>query len=96
MILEEIPLSTISEIQPEIKIYPNPVSNGKISIENTFQQGEEINLVIYDLLGRAMISSDFKANSNFIEVDVSSLKTGLFIIQLKSETGVLSHKLIVE
>ena len=96
LILEEIPLSTISEIQPEIKIYPNPVSNGKISIENTFQQGEEINLVIYDLLGRAMISSDFKANSNFIEVDVSSLKTGLFIIQLKSETGVLSHKLIVE
>lgn len=96
LILEEIPLSTISEIQPEIKIHPNPVSNGKISIENTFQQGEEINLVIYDLLGRAMISSDFKANSNFIEMDVSSLKTGLFILQLKSETGVLSHKLIVE
>lgn len=96
LILEEIPLSVISEIQPEIKIYPNPVSDEKITIQHHFQKGEEINLSIYDVSGRAIISKTLKVNSNLTTHDVDFLETGVFILQLKNEADVFSQKLIVE
>lgn len=71
------------DIDP-IRIYPNPVEDLlHISCNEAFT------LIIYNMQGN-MVS----ASSNKDEIDLSNLKSGLYILELKTENAVLRQKLI--
>ena len=72
----------------EIKIYPNP-SNGTFNIEHPFEVIQQ--LKIYDLNGSVIYSKINVASSEII----SELSAGTYIIELITETGSYSRKLIV-
>jgi hypothetical protein len=74
----------ISEIKKDnfIVIYPNPVVDGKISIEasvSLIEEGERI--IITDITGKTVFISKFYSKQ---ELDVSSLAPGIYIIQMGS------------
>ena len=96
LILEEIPLSSIAEIQKQIKIYPNPVVNEEVWVQHHFQNGEHIHVTIYDVLGRALMPKQKEVNSNSFKIDLSSFSTGIFILQISSEKTVFNYQLIKE
>ena len=61
-----------------LKFYPNPAENVlNISIEgNAFNTA-----VITDLSGRIVFTSDI-ANTQQVQIDLSSLKSGVYVLQL--------------
>lgn len=69
--------------------YPNPVSNGKISI--TSKSNLEKDIVITDVLGKVVLS---KKISNR-EIDISSLREGVYLIKIKEGETSVTKKLIV-
>jgi hypothetical protein len=63
-----------------IVIYPNPVVDGKLRIEVSefvIKEGEQI--IITDIRGRTVLVSEYSSKK---ELDVSSLVSGIYIIQM--------------
>jgi len=50
---------------------------------------------IYDLLGKQVVKTSFEGN-RLNNVTLPDLRTGVYIIQLKTETGALNKKVIIE
>jgi hypothetical protein len=72
----------------DVKVYPNPTT-GLVNISTN----ENINsIAVHDLLGRKVLASQ----TNLETVDISSLKKGIYLLQLNLEKGQLTKKLIVE
>ncbi len=76
------------EIQ-QLSIYPNPASDAMV-VE--FGSENSLSLIVTDLSGKAIIN-----RPNFVSgtrIDLTDLKSGLYIIHLKSETQLIFQKFI--
>lgn len=83
-----VDLIGLGEIKEDLifDVYPNPAKE----VLNIYTS-KEINLIeIFDLLGRKQIS--IKGNS--IQIDISSLKRGIYIVSIDLEGKVLKRKII--
>ena len=79
-------------------IYPNPVSNGVLHIENSMATAMDLEktstyISIYDILGRSLISIPY---SNV--VNTASLPQGFYIVHISNEEGSINHihKIIIK
>jgi PKD repeat protein len=75
-------------------IYPNPTS-GKLKIEN---EGSIIeNVDIFDVMGRNVYSSTCPlVYSSTISIDIFYLPAGVYIMQIKTENGISTQKIVKE
>ncbi len=71
--------------EAEVSIYPNPAAD-KVYIETT----GIIESKLFDLLGKEIINTQKK------EVDVSNLQDGIYFLSVKTSSGVLTKKIIVQ
>lgn len=86
--------TAIHEVSDEqfLSIYPNPVSSGKLYIENT--TSERINAIeIIDLSGK--ILNTIETNYSKTEIDVSDLKKGVYFLRIQYEKTLSSRKFVV-
>ena len=84
-IKEEIPT------QSYFNLYPNPANN-KITI-NLPKNNDKISYQIYDIMGRIVLEGMIN-NKNEINVDISVLSDGFYLIQIKSTNHSSSLKFI--
>ncbi len=73
-----------------LNIYPNPVDNGKVYI--TSKNGFHKDVVVVDLLGKEVI----KARIVSKELNVSSLKTGVYFLKITEGEATATRKLIIK
>lgn len=79
-------LLSINEVKNSIEIYPNPAND-----QFTIQTQDQINeVLIYDLTGSLVITSRVSS------VNISSLPTGLYTVQITTSKGIIYEKLIKE
>jgi hypothetical protein len=92
----EIPegLQDIAENSAQLKCYPNPATN-KISITTKSNlQGETI-VCIFNMNG-AILQQDKFQSQNLVEMDVSTLAKGIYLLQIQTKAGVETKKLVVQ
>jgi len=93
----DVPLSinTIDMPAKEVKIYPIP-SNGLLTFAMNGEGFE--NIIINDELGRTVYSEylDAKLYDYTLHADLSSQPNGIYIVQLFTNEGVITRKLIIE
>ncbi|MFV0483840.1 MAG: T9SS type A sorting domain-containing protein [Bacteroidales bacterium] len=94
-------LSSIASNDPQDKsitiesLYPNPVRS-ELNIEISTTRSRNINILVFNLLGQQVSNlgehyiSDFDTNT--LTFDISSLKPGLYIVTIKSDTALKSMK----
>lgn len=70
--------NTILKSKTQVKIYPNPASNILV-IEQLFTSG---NIIIRDVLGKELISTNITNNREII--DVSSLNNGIYFVNINN------------
>jgi hypothetical protein len=73
-----------------LKVYPNPVSNGKLYISSA--NNIEKQVAIYNILGQQVIQT--KTTSG--EINVSSLGKGGYFLKITEDGKSETKKLIVE
>jgi hypothetical protein len=73
-----------------LKMYPNPVSNGTLFIETA--ANAEKTITVYDVLGKKVLSTSTTDNA----VNVSALKTGVYIVNINEEGKTASRKLVIK
>ena len=78
-------VNNINFTEADIKVYPNPtaailnVKSPNISLEN---------ITIFDLLGKEVM------NTNQTKINVSNLKSGVYLIKISTDSGVLTKRFI--
>ena len=82
--------NSISELEMEVKIYPNPV-NGIMNITSN-----EIinNISIYNIVGQEIFSENI--NNNSYRYNTEDLPNGLYTIKLFSENKTITKKVIIK
>jgi len=82
-------LSTAKNQIKGFKLYPVPASKGFINISS--QHKTDMNVVVYDLLGKQIISTML----NDERLDVSMLDTGIYILTAFQEQSSTTKKIII-
>ena len=72
------------------KLYPNPVTEGKVSIVTTSNAPKKIR--IYDVLGTPVLQTTLMGR----ELNLSQLRAGVYLIQVFEKDRVAIRKLIVK
>jgi len=75
-------------------IYPNPVANQNLIIAPKVDQIIQ-EVALSDALGRKIFSNTYNASTP-IEISTQNLKSGVYFINIKNQTGVVSAKIMVE
>ena len=78
----------------DISIFPNP-ANKIINIEFKSQQIKSYDAEIYNIQGKLIFMKQYKSNS--INIDISDLSKGIYLLKLKDKTGsIIQTKKIVK
>lgn len=72
-----------------VNIYPNPVrSGGVVSFTGNF---DNLQVNVYDVLGKQVLSKRVTNNT----LNIASLKTGVYLVQLSDNTSTTTKKLVI-
>ncbi|QHT67189.1 T9SS type A sorting domain-containing protein [Rhodocytophaga rosea] len=87
--------ATDSYLSTLIKVYPNPTT-GKISIILPADFGQEVEISVWDALGRNVMNKNLTTNSNqYKEVfDLSTEKSGVYLLKIQTSKGVTFRRII--
>ncbi|OFX24073.1 MAG: hypothetical protein A2033_05415, partial [Bacteroidetes bacterium GWA2_31_9] len=79
-----------------VLIYPNPVTQGKLSIEYNFVNKENIDLIISDITGKAVKSYLLDSENNSLKIENLNLPSGIYYFKVKnSDTLNFNEKIII-
>jgi len=81
----------------DLNVYPNPAV-GSTTVEVLSSNNEEMAIEVYDLEGRILIQKNMMAieGLNQVDLDVSTLKPGIYTIKAGSALDTKLVKLIVQ
>ncbi|MFD0932374.1 T9SS type A sorting domain-containing protein [Psychroflexus salinarum] len=73
----------------EVKLYPNPVSNGILTIETSAKDTLEVEF--FNMLGQKVLSSTAAKNIN-----VSNLNAGVYLVKINQGSSSLTKKIVIK
>ena len=90
-----LPLSVTSiedeKLKYDIKLYPNPSNNNKISIAYTLPENVKLSKVnIYNTLGQVVKTVKPDNQSNTLDIDTQNLQKGTYFCELVGNKGKIS------
>ncbi|SIT24628.1 Por secretion system C-terminal sorting domain-containing protein [Chryseobacterium ureilyticum] len=77
----------------QLKIYPNPVNNGRFTIESDIKGNVEYE--IFDLSGKLIKPSE-KLKSGINDVIIGQVGTGVYVVKIKTDGKTISKKVVVK
>ncbi|MCL2291370.1 MAG: M6 family metalloprotease domain-containing protein [Bacteroidetes bacterium] len=78
-----------------IMIYPNPTT-GKLTIAFDKLRVTSDELQIFDIVGKKVSSHHLTISSSHQELDISHLQTGIYFMQIQTENGTITKKVVKE
>ena len=75
-----------------LQIYPNPTTNNRVFIVTDNANPKEID--VFDLLGKKVFSTT--SNSTAKELNLSQLKSGVYLIRIKEKETTVTRKLVLK
>ena len=88
--LDDVTLRIERDAINGFNLYPNPVTNGKLTI-NTFSNAEK-EIQIYNILGKQVLSTKLKGR----ELNVNKLTSGIYILKIIEEGKTATRKLVIK
>jgi hypothetical protein len=87
----------VQQEQVKAELYPNPSSTGNFAIVVPAKAGEQVGIIITDMLGKAVYQTQTIASEQQIEIHTAgSLKTGMYLVHIFTSNGKCVKKLIVK
>ncbi len=77
----------------EIKLYPNP-TNSILNIDN-LSSSQNVTMCIIDVTGKILLSQYIHASES-LQLNVSDLAQGLYLVEIKSDEGANVHKKFIK
>ena len=82
-------------VENQFSIYPNP-NKGSFTIE--FKElANSFSVEVYDVTGKTIYENNYEQSSNLIQVvDLDNPTSGIYFINIKSDKGIVTKKLIIQ
>jgi len=80
------------ELYNQLNIYPNPVEE-TLNIQTSEPLTEDTQITVFDVAGKRVLAT-YAKDTELNQINVSSLKSGVYILQLSSSSLNQSHKFI--
>ena len=90
----EYPASVNHVLQKNHSIYPNPFAGNTLTIELE-KSASNVEICIYTIEGQKILNRRFENMLDHIIVDDLELKTGFYLITIKLDNTIFTHKLLV-
>lgn len=86
-----------NDIAKQLQVFPNPAHN-QLNISGNFKQKGNVKISVYNTIGMEVLSSTQFVNEGFQteSIDISSLKSGIYILNTENNKGKYFTKFIVE
>jgi hypothetical protein len=90
-------LSAEDEVLGIFKVFPNPTKSS-ISVEFIDSPNQKVKVGIYDLIGRELLMNQYIANGDkqTEKIDINSLQSGLYLLNINTSKGKLTKHILVE
>lgn len=84
--------SSLFLVQDKLQIYPNPVTTQTLHLSNSGEQ--LVSASIYSLVGEHIKTVSFHENNG--EIDLSEIRKGMYLLNVKTPSQILSRKIIIQ
>ena len=74
----------------QVQLYPNPVSDGVLTISTPFQSEKRV--TVFDVIGKKIIDTEISGN----QMDVTTLQGGVYMLRLTQNGISVTKKLVVK
>ena len=82
-------------VHPELSLFPNPTS-GKTRVILPESGSLSTSLEVFNILGQSVLTTQVKPNEpHYLEIDLSSMRKGIYFIRVQQELNVYEAKLIL-
>ena len=81
------------ELAKSFSLYPNP-TNGLINIEHNGTLSKGATIEVIDAFGK-LVLQDMREGSNLLPIDVQQLHSGLLIVRITTEQGIISKRVVL-
>ncbi len=88
----------IVEGKQQLYMYPNPADN-VLNVVTTFPSSGQADLIIVDLLGRALVTETYygtAGNTERIGIDLSQLLAGVYVVVINRDGAITTGKVVKE
>jgi hypothetical protein len=86
----------IENFGADFVLFPNPTSNGLFNIKTYDLNNNTVDVIVNNMLGQQVLSQNLKVRSNGeINIDASSLNSGVYLIVLRYNDNIFTEKLII-
>lgn len=75
-------------------VYPNPVNNNRLYINTGGLNMITVPVEIYDLAGKLLFSKAYQPTTNQLEIDMSNIPNGFFILKIATTENIYNYKII--
>ena len=81
----------------EFTVFPNP-SDGRFSVKFRSEETSDVEILVYDLLGRKIVKKNYKNLSNKFDerIDLQDVAGGIYILSVKRGNKMSSHKIRIK
>ncbi len=93
----EAVLAVNNYVFDDFTVFPNP-SDGPFNVKFRSEETSDVEILVYDLLGRKIVKKNFKnLSNNFDErIDLENVAGGIYILSVKRGNKMSSHKIRVK
>ena len=88
-------VSGIKVLNERYQLYPNPVSNKLFITTNQPNKGD-LSIELYSMKGELIRKECFDSSSNPIQINLSALKSGTYILRFMTQSGMCEEKVIIK
>lgn len=81
----------------DFTVFPNP-SDGRFSVKFRSEETSDVEILVYDLLGRKIVKKNYKNLSNKFDerIDLQDVAGGIYILSVKRGNKMSSHKIRIK
>jgi len=81
-------------LSDKILVYPNPVTSQNLNVYLGSDEFDEIQASIFSTDGRQVMGDFYKPNGGYINMNISGLPQGIYILNIKTDNSLLNYKIL--
>lgn len=85
--------NSIDGVEYRLNIYPNPANDQVTVYVDNLQNGAEVRIV--DMLGKTVGSYSIAGGDNKVDIDLSALAEGIYLVRIVSDNNIATERLII-
>lgn len=88
---------TDDDLADNIQIFPNPSSDGIVSVRYNLGSSQELSVAVADLTGQIVFTTKLgKVQSGTGQLNLGALASGMYLVKISTATGFTSKKLVIQ